>query len=759
VFHDANHLRLHLNQRNYLSLYFILDVEADALKNPQRIWCIVAKNIETGEVHVFDGPTLKQDFIKFSGSVTGYIGHNLIGWDRGTIRDVLGYDIRSQVKADTLVLSKVLKFNMEDGHSLESWGSRLKFAKGAFTDFSRYSSEMLSYCKQDVELTHKLYNYLMKKLDRPEFKQAIDVEHEMAWICQGMHEDGFKFDYEQARLLHDELTERLTKLDNELLSAFPAKAVFIREITPRLTKYGTISRANLPRDWTDLTELAADCPFSLVKWEPFSASSVKQCIDRLWDAGWSPTDKTKGHLECENTKEKERLEHFKKYGWKLNEINIATLPDYSSLDNLLKNQWIKLNTTDITITKILRKAAKETEINTIKINSIGETTISKRIMELTVQSIIDCFLCNKEDVESAVEQIFNLWSIIATPTGMYVDCSATGAMETWVGLSFIEKAQHRISKLKAAHRLVERLLLAGRHRTLEEWFKHYDQHTGCVHGTFNHIGTWTGRMSHTAPNLGNIATAKSIKYRSSHLQAEAVALGSRMRSFWTCDKEDPSSYLVGTDAVGIQLRIFAHYINDPLFTEALINGSSKDGTDAHTINANLLGCNRDTAKTFIYAFLLGAGDSKLGEILQGSSRLGRQAKKDFIAAYPGLYELKTRVVPKDARRGFFQTFDGRLIVCDSEHLMMAGYLQAGEMCIMKHANVLWRQWADQQGIRYTQHNFIHDEWQTSIRDGEDGARLLGELQCKAIHEVGARFNLNCPMAGETRYGKDWYETH
>lgn len=628
-------------------MYFILDVEADALKNPQRIWCIVAKNIETGEVHVFDGPTLKQDFIKFSGSVTGYIGHNLIGWDRGTIRDVLGYDIRSQVKADTLVLSKVLKFNMEDGHSLESWGSRLKFAKGAFTDFSRYSSEMLSYCKQDVELTHKLYNYLMKKLDRPEFKQAIDVEHEMAWICQGMHEDGFKFDYEQARLLHDELTERLTKLDNELLSAFPAKAVFIREITPRLTKYGTISRANLPRDWTDLTELAADCPFSLVKWEPFSASSVKQCIDRLWDAGWSPTDKTKGHLECENTKEKERLEHFKKYGWKLNEINIATLPDYSSLDN----------------------------------------------------------------------------------------------------------------KLKAAHRLVERLLLAGRHRTLEEWFKHYDQHTGCVHGTFNHIGTWTGRMSHTAPNLGNIATAKSIKYRSSHLQAEAVALGSRMRSFWTCDKEDPSSYLVGTDAVGIQLRIFAHYINDPLFTEALINGSSKDGTDAHTINANLLGCNRDTAKTFIYAFLLGAGDSKLGEILQGSSRLGRQAKKDFIAAYPGLYELKTRVVPKDARRGFFQTFDGRLIVCDSEHLMMAGYLQAGEMCIMKHANVLWRQWADQQGIRYTQHNFIHDEWQTSIRDGEDGARLLGELQCKAIHEVGARFNLNCPMAGETRYGKDWYETH
>lgn len=619
----------------------IIDVEADALKNPNRIWCIVTKNIDTGEVTTFDREELKERFINYASNVDCFIGHNLIGWDRGVIRDLLGYDIRNHQVIDTLVLSHLLKFNIVDGHSLEAWGSRLGFAKGNFTDFSAYSEEMLVYCKQDVELTHRLYTYLMKKLDRPEFKSAIEVEHQMAWICQGMHEYGFQFDYEEAKKLYDELTVRLADLDNELLSAFPPKAVFIREITPRLTKYGTISRANLPRDWTNLTELADGCPFSLVKWEPFNPGSPKQIVERLWDAGWSPTDKTKGHLECENTKEKERLEHFQRYGWKINELNLSTVPDTAP---------------------------------------------------------------------------------------------------------------------KAAHRLVERLLLAGRHRTLEEWFEHYNPNTRSIHAKFNSIGTWTGRMSHTSPNLGNVATAKSIKYRSDHLQHEAISLGLRMRSLWTCDKEDENSFLVGTDAVGIQLRIFAHYINDHKFTEALINGSSKDGTDAHSLNASLLGCNRDTAKTFIYAFLLGAGDAKLAEILQIKPRAGRQAKKNFIEAYPGLARLRTEVVPKDARRGYFQTFDGRFIVCDSEHLMMAGYLQAGEMCIMKHANVLWRRWADEQGIPYVQRNFVHDEWQTTT-SGESNALTLGRLQCEAITQVGLHFGLHCPMAGETRYGKNWYETH
>lgn len=626
-------------------MYFVIDIEADALVKPENVWCIVAKNIETNEVYKYDPSTVKEGIEFLQGIATGYIGHNLIGYDRCVLRDLLGVDIADKKIIDTLVLSRLLKFNIDDGHSLEAWGTRLKFAKGNFTDFTSYSKEMLDYCVRDVELNHLLYNYLWSKLDREEFHKAIEVEHEMAFICQGMHEDGFAFDIDKAKNLHLRLTKEIEALDKEITDAFPPRAKFVKVITPRFTKHGTLSRVGFPRDWKDLTAFAADCPFSLVTWEPFNPQSPKQIIDRLWDAGWTPTDKTKGYLECENSKEKERLGHFERYGWKVNETNLATVPDTAP---------------------------------------------------------------------------------------------------------------------KAVHKLVERLLLSGRWRTLNEWFEAYSPSTGRIHASFNPIGTWTGRMSHVRPNLGNVATAKSIKYRDNKLQEQAISIGSEMRSLWTCttsSSTDEEWLLVGTDAVGIQLRIFAHYINDKNFTEALISGKSSDGTDAHSINASILGCNRDTAKTFIYAFLLGAGDSKVAEILQVKPRAGRAAKQAFIESYPGLRSLRTEVVPRDARNGYFKTFDGRFIVCDSEHLMMAGYLQAGEMCIMKHANVLWRRKAKEHGLIFRQLNFIHDEWQTEVRGGKEEAELLGKLQCEAIREVGTLFNLNCPMDGETRYGVNWLETH
>lgn len=629
-------------------MYYVIDIEADALENPKNLWCLVAKNLETGEVLKYDQQSAKAGIRFLHGHCTGYIGHNLIGYDRRVISNLLDVDIAEKPIIDTLILSRLLKYNIEGGHSLEAWGLRLGYPKQEFNNFAAYSEEMLDYCVRDVEVTTRVYQYIWSKLNRKEFEQAIWIEHEIAKVCEQMHEDGFAFDVVKAKSLRDSLTKRLEELDTELLAVFPPRSKLIREVRPKLTKHGTLSRVGFPKGWTDLTAFDADCPFSLVTFEPFNPGSHKQIVDRLWEAGWQPTDKTKGHLEAEKARDKEALETFKRYGWKVSETNLATVPS------------------------------------------------------------------------------------TAPP---------------------------------AVQKLIERLLIAGRWRTLNEWLGCYDESTGRIHGRWNHIGTWTHRMSHSSPNLGNVATAKSIKYKRSDLQEQAVSLGSHMRSLWVCDqsKEDPSDdkrwWLVGTDAVGIQLRIFAHYINDSKFTEALIHGNSKLGTDAHSLNANILGCDRDTAKTFIYAYLLGAGDSKLGEILGGRSRRGREAKRVFSEAYPGLGRLRAERIRADASRGFFQTFDGRLITCDSEHLMLAGYLQAGEAVIMKYANILWRSWADEATYKYRQVNFIHDEWQTEVFGTEDDALSLGKLQCEAIREVGKKFRLNCPMDGETRFGSNWLETH
>ena len=204
---------------------------------------------------------------------------------------------------------------------------------------------------------------------------------------------------------------------------------------------------------------------------------------------------------------------------------------------------------------------------------------------------------------------------------------------------------------EAAKSLVERLLLAGRLRALKQWMDAYNEQTKRIHGRTNSIGTWTHRASHNSPNTGNIATKKSIKYKGKELANLASSLGERLRGLW---QAAPGKLLVGTDADQIQLRIFADYIDDAVFTNALVNGDKKLGTDLHSLHAKLLEVEaRDDSKTWIYAYFLGCGDEKSGFILGGRDRkFGRQKKLEFQERYPGLAKLRKERIPQDAKRGY-----------------------------------------------------------------------------------------------------------
>jgi len=585
-------------------LKVVLDIECNGLESPTVVHCIVAKDINSGEVFTFEGVEVYESFPIFARKITKLIGHNLIGYDTRVLSLLGVFTFDSSIVLDTYILSQLFNYKFEGGHSLENWGKALHHPKVGtdITVWDTYIPQMKERCINDVHLCHKVYEFLKKKLDRPEFWKAIKVEHEIAYVCNLLHSDGFDFDIHKAIDLYDELVIRIEELDEQLAEAFPPK----EKVTQLKTK---------------------------VKVEriPFNGSSPKQIVERLNEAGWKPIEKTASGAS-----------------FKVSERNLATLPESAPL---------------------------------------------------------------------------------------------------------------------ASRRLVERLLLVARLRTLEQWFGAYNSDTQAIHGTFRGIGTWTHRMSHQDPNMGNVSAEKSIKYKTPDLAAQAIRYGREFRELWTTHGSD--TYLVGTDAVGIQLRIFAHYINDRAFIESLLTGSSKDGTDAHSLNASILGCSRDTAKTFIYAFLLGAGDAKIGEILGVSTTAGRAGKQKFIEAYPGLARLKRDVIPADARRGYFQGFDGRFVRCDDEHYMLAGYLQNGEACIMKHANILWRKELDVLRrhakqlpvFEFKQCNFVHDEWQTKVRGSEEDARMVGRVQANSLTRIGESFNLNIQMDGESKIGKTWHDTH
>ena len=306
---------------------------------------------------------------------------------------------------------------------------------------------------------------------------------------------------------------------------------------------------------------------------------------------------------------------------------------------------------------------------------------------------------------------------------------------------------------EASRKLVQRLLLDSRRSTLEEWFKAFSEASGRIHGTFNHIGAWTHRMSHAGPNMANIPAHPSL-------------YADEMRAMWDVPKD---KLLVGVDAEGIQLRVLAHYMNDKKFTQSLIEGKKEEGTDPHTLNMKALGhvCkSREDAKTFIYAFLLGAGTAKVAQILGCTNREAKAAVAQFIERNPGLKRLKEEVIPRDAERGYFEGLDGRLVMCDSAHHMLAGYLQNGECVIMKRANILWRQRLREEGIPFMQVNFVHDEWQTEVDRDMALAKRVAEIQADSIRQVGLDLNLNCPMAGsfinthkELAIGANWSLTH
>jgi DNA polymerase-1 len=624
----------------------VADIETDGLDNPSKVWCVVAIDIDTRKEYVFD---FTKDgtadlFMDWAPSVSQWIGHNFIAYDHVWIEQLLKYRIPPSRVVDTLVLSHLLKYRLDDGHSLEAWGTRLGIAKvGLDVDFASADNlpEIIQRCKRDVEINLRLYEFLMKKLDRKEFHEAIETEMEFAWVCRDMHENGFAFDIAGAKELYNEINQEVEELDSQIKAAFPPRARLIREYTPRLTKHGTISRTSVPRGWTDLSDLTPGCSFSLVKFEEFNPTSTKQIIERL-SPFWDPVDRTDGYIRAQKEGDKEKLKRLEHTAWKVNEQNLSTL---------------------------------------------------------------------SEDA----------------PT--------------------------------AAGLLVRRLMLGARIRTLTEWIDSYRETSGRVHGRFNGIGTWTHRMSHKSPNLGNVAAEKSIKYNNPELKKRATELGGRMRSLWMAE---PGALLVGCDMESAHLRIFAHLINDDKFKEALLTGDKKLGTDPHSVNARILGslgADRDRAKTFIFTFLNGGGVGKVASIFGAAFERAKEALSKFIESYPGLKRFKEKDAKAWAKRGYFVGPDGRFVVNDSDHHMLAGYLQNYEATMMKKANLIWRKALDARGIKYKQVNLVHDEYVTEVYCSPERAWLVGLTQAAAIRLVGVRYGLRCPMGGDWKVGKTWLEVH
>jgi DNA polymerase I-like protein with 3'-5' exonuclease and polymerase domains len=312
-----------------------------------------------------------------------------------------------------------------------------------------------------------------------------------------------------------------------------------------------------------------------------------------------------------------------------------------------------------------------------------------------------------------------------------------------------------------AKALAQWLTLEGRRSSLVEWLGQCGDDLR-IHGRINNIGAWTGRCAHKDPNTANISSPFHGEPKSA-VDEVKKQFDVHLRACWTVPS---GSWLVGTDADGIQLRVLADYLwrhfGADQYAQAIMTGRKEDETDIHNLNKRALGvpdATRDMAKTFIYAWLLGAGMAKTAQILKINLNYANIARVRFEKSIDGLYSLKNQLVPYIAERGYFTGYDGRKVPVPNAHKTLAGILQNGEACLMKHSLLKWHDKARQEGINFKMVGFIHDEYQVEVIGTKEEAKRLGQIQADCMLETGQELGFKIPTPGSYDIGKNWAETH
>jgi DNA polymerase I len=297
-----------------------------------------------------------------------------------------------------------------------------------------------------------------------------------------------------------------------------------------------------------------------------------------------------------------------------------------------------------------------------------------------------------------------------------------------------EKVLSEIHDIPEAKLINRFLMLQKRIAQVSSWIEAVRE-DGRVHGRVITNGTITGRMSHQSPNMAQIPAVYS-------------PYGKECRALWIVNK---GYKLVGVDASGLELRMLAHYMNDERYIHEVVNG------DIHTANQIAAGLeSRDKAKTFIYAFIYGAGSAKIGSIIGGTQRDGERAKEKFLRATPSLRSLREKV-ERVAERRYVKGLDGRKIIIRHAHAALNTLLQGAGAIVMKKALTLLDEYVKIKQIKAFPVVNVHDEFQYEVE--ESRVNEFGKLAVQSIIDAGKLLKVRCPLNGEYKIGNNWSETH
>jgi DNA polymerase-1 len=276
-----------------------------------------------------------------------------------------------------------------------------------------------------------------------------------------------------------------------------------------------------------------------------------------------------------------------------------------------------------------------------------------------------------------------------------------------------------------------------------------DPVTGRVHTTFNQTGTTTGRLSSTNPNLQNIPIR--------------TELGREIRAAFIAE---PGFSLLSADYSQIELRLLAHFSEDPLLTEAF-----RRGDDIHALTASqVFGVppmlidaeHRRRAKAVNFGIVYGLSPFGLSQQLGIEQREAKKFIDAYFEKYAGVRRYIDRVLEETRREQSVKTLFGRsrpIPDINSKNANMRGFaertavntpLQGTAADLIKIAMIQIDQELRARKLKSRMLLQVHDELLFEVPADElDLMRQLVREKMESVHP------LSVPLLVELGVGPNW----
>lgn len=277
--------------------------------------------------------------------------------------------------------------------------------------------------------------------------------------------------------------------------------------------------------------------------------------------------------------------------------------------------------------------------------------------------------------------------------------------------------------------------------------------TGKIHTTYNQTVTATGRLSSSNPNLQNLP----IRSERGQLIRQAVI-------------PDEGCLFLSADYSQIELRLMAHFSQDPHLLEAFRSGQDiHAATAAKIFNVPIDQVTKDQrrqAKTANFGIIYGISAFGLAQQLDCSRSEAKALIDDYFAAFPGVIDYIERQKQRAREQGYALTLFGRkrylpdilshnaTVRSFAERNAVNSPIQGTAADIIKMAMVTIHRRLKEEGLKAQMIMQVHDELNFNVPENEvDRVREI------VVSEMQNVVHLTVPLIADCGVGANWLAAH